>query len=406
MKIKLSKGLFNESFYPYLMDYSARTEVYYGGAGSGKSHFIAQKLIVKALTQKRRILVIRKTLASIRESCWRLICDVLSSWKIYQYCSVNKSDFTITLPNGSQFIFKGLDDPEKIKSIEGITDLWVEEASELSNADEFDQLQLRIRSRQEQTQTILSYNPVSRANWVYERFHEHAEPGTVVHKSTYKDNRFLTPEYIAKLESLINTNPLYYRVYALGEFCSLDKTVFNNWEIAEIKDFPCNVAIFGLDFGYVNDPSAFVAAKVNTDTKQIYIFDEMYQVGLLNNSIAQWIKYRGYTKETIFADAAEQKSIEEIKRNGVDHIKPAVKGAGSIMWGIDLLQQYHIIVDPKCENMITELQNYSWKKDRKTGEYINEPVDEYNHLCDALRYAMQRIYKPGLRTMPKSVLGL
>ena len=406
MKLKLSEGLFNASFLPYLYDYANRIEIYYGGAGSGKSHFLAQKLIIKALQNSRRVLVIRKTLASMRESCWRLICDILAEWRIYNYCAVNKSDFTISLPNGSQFIFKGLDDPEKIKSIEGISDLWIEEATELTNADEFDQLTLRIRARTPFNQIYLSYNPVSRANWVYLRFHASAYPGAVVHKSTYKDNRFLTADYVAKLEALIKTNPLYYRVYALGEFCSLDKTVFTNWTIEERQQFNYNVAIFGLDFGYINDPSAFVAAKVNTAEKEIYIFDELYQVGLLNDSIARWIKYKGYGKETIYADAAEQKSIDEIKRNGVDHIKPAVKGQGSIMWGIDLLQQYRIIVSPTCENMITELQNYSWKKDKKTGEYINEPADEYNHLCDALRYAMQRIYKPGLRTMPKSVLGL
>ena len=406
MRLKLSADLFNPAFFPYLTDYDNRIEIYYGGAGSGKSHFVAQKLIIKALRSARRVLVIRKTLASIRESCWRLVCDLLAEWQLYNYCGINKSDFTITLPNGSQFIFKGLDDPEKIKSIEGVSDLWIEEATELSNADEYDQLLLRIRARTKGNQIYLSYNPVSRANWVYQRFHAKHEPGSVVHKSTYKDNRFLPADYVAKLESLINTNPLYYRVYALGEFCSLDKTVFTNWTIEDRQDFAYNTAVFGLDFGYINDPSAFVAAKVNTAEKQIYIFDELYQQGLLNDSIAKWIKYRGYAKETIYADAAEQKSIEEIKRNGIDHIKPAVKGQGSIMWGIDLLKQYRIIVSPKCENMITELQNYSWKKDKKTGEYINEPQDEYNHLCDALRYAMQKIIKPGLRTMPKSVLGL
>lgn len=406
MKINISKKIFNETFFPFLNSYETKIEVYYGGAGSGKSHFVAQKLLIKALRSQRRVLVVRKTLASIRDSCWKLITDILSKWQLLLYCQINKTEYSVTLPNGSVFIFKGLDDPEKIKSIEGITDIWVEEASELNNEDEFDQLLLRLRSGHDDDQVFLSYNPVSKANWVYRRFHEHTPEQAVVHKSTYKDNRFLSPEYVATLEALIRTNPTYYKVYALGEFCSLDKLVFNNWEIASLPDFAFNEVIFGLDFGYVNDPSAFVYAKVNTKDKQIYICDEMYQTGMMNDSIASWIKYKGYAKERIYADAAEQKSIDEIKRNGVPNIKPAIKGQGSIMWGIDLLQQYHIIVDPKCENMITELQNYSWRKDRKTNEYVNEPNDEFNHLCDALRYAMQKIYKPGIRVMPKSVLGL
>lgn len=410
MKLKLSRNLFNDSFFPFLTDYKTRTEVYYGGAGSGKSVFVAQKLLIKAIRTTRRVLVIRKVAASLKDSCWQLILDLLVKWKLYFYCKINKSDLTITLPNGSVFIFKGLDDPEKIKSITGITDIWVEEASELTNEDEYDQLELRLRANVSDSQMFLSYNPISKANWVYRRFHESQPDEVLIHKSTYKDNRFLPKAYIRKLESLIKTNPVYYRVYVLGEFTSLDKLVFTNWEVRDFDDdlniFEFDDAIFGLDFGYVNDPTAFVAVKVNKKRKELYIYDELYQTGMLNSSIANWIKYKGYSKEVIYADSAEQKSIEEIKRQGVSRIKPAAKGKGSVMWGIDIINQYRCYIASKCVNTITEFQNYSYKKDRKTNEYINEPVDEFNHLCDALRYAMQKITKPQLNSMSKRALGL
>ena len=168
-------------------------------------------------------------------------------------------------------------------------------------------------------------------------------------------------------------------------------------------DFKYDELICGLDFGYVNDPSAFIAAKVNLATKEIYIFDEFYQKQLLNDAIAKLIIEKGYGKEIIFADSAEQKSIEEIRRAGVQRIRPAAKGPGSINWGINLIQQYKIYVDPSCTNTITELENYSWKKDKSTGEYTNEPNDEYNHLLDALRYGIQKIQKNRLITMSKNM---
>lgn len=408
IELNLNRSIFNDAYYPYITDYSHKFEIYYGGSGSGKSHFVVQKLIVKACTLKRKILVIRKTQVSQKESCWRLVLNMLSDWNISTYCNINKSDMTIELPNGSIFLFKGLDDPERIKSIVGITDVWCEECTELT-AEDFDQLTLRVRDRVPYLQFFCSFNPISKVNWVYKMwFAPDVKVGqdTLIIKTTYKDNRYLPSDYIQTLESKISTNPTYYKIYALGEFCSLDKLVFNNWETRELPDFEFNNTIFGLDFGYVNDPSAFVAAKVNTITKEIYIFDEMYKQGMLNSEIAKWIELKGYKKELIIADSAEQKSIEEIRRAGIYRIRPAWKGKGSILTGIDTLNQYKIYVDPKCENMITELSNYSWKKDKHTSEYTNEPNDEFNHLCDALRYAIQKLSSNGLKTMSKATLGL
>lgn len=406
-RIHFKKRLFNESYYPMLFDYSRRFEVYYGGAGSGKSHFISQKLVLKALPTKRKILIMRKVGATLKDSCWQIVLDALSRFKVLADCKVNKSTFTIELPNGSVLLFKGMDDSEKIKSITGITDIWVEEATEFTEED-IEQLNLRLRAKASGLQMFFSFNPVSKANWVYRRwFKDGAVVGadTVIHKTTYKDNRFLPPEYIETIEKMAQTNPTYYRIYALGEFASLDKLVFNNWRTGRIEDTHDWNLLCGLDFGFTNDPTAFIVSFQKDNT--LFISQEYVKTGLLNDQIATVIKELGFAKSTIIGDSAEVKSIEELKRAGLYRIYPAVKGQGSILQGIQKLQQYDIVVDPRCEHTITELQNYAWKKDRATGEYINEPIDEFNHCIDALRYSLQCVDKyKRMGTFNKALLGL
>ena len=231
--LKLDSRLFNDHYYHYLFNYSNPIEVYMGGSGSGKSHFIAQKILVKALNDKRKVLVVRKVGNSLKESCWRLFVELLSQWKIYEYCNVRISDMTIELPSGSILLFRNLEDRERIKSIVGITDCWIEEASEIDSED-FDQLKLRVRAKKDNLQVFVSFNPISKVNWTYRRwFAEDAKEHPFIDHSTYKDNKWLPKQYVEELESLINTNPTYYKIYAKGEFVSLDKLVFNNWEVRE-----------------------------------------------------------------------------------------------------------------------------------------------------------------------------
>lgn len=411
MKLKLSKELFNPLYLEDLQDYEKRYLVAYGGAGSGKSHYIAQKLVFKALTDRRKILVLRKVDKTVKNSVFQLIKDILTDWKIIDKCTINKSTYTITLPNNSIFICCGLQDAERIKSIAGLTDAWLEEASEFTQED-FNQVDLRIRHETAKNQQIiLSLNPVSKVNWTYKNFFAAAadksflESVKIIH-STYKDNNHLPQSYIDSLLLLKNTNPIYYKIYALGEFGSLSKLVFCNWKVeifnrADIK----GEILIGLDFGYVNDPTALVASLLVEEEKRIYVFAEGFRSGLLNNQIAEMIKEKGFANSTIVADSAEQKSIEEIKREGVFRIKPAVKGQGSILQGIQKLQQYEIIIHPDCANLIEEFNNYSWEKDKATNEYINKPVDRYNHGIDALRYSLQCVNST-LKTMNKALLGL
>lgn len=397
LKITIKKEIFNDAYLPQLENYQARFNVYYGGAGSGKSHFVVQKMVLKYLKfPNRKCLVIRKVGNSLRDSIFELFKTVLSDWHILDRCDVKESLLSITLPNGSTFIFKGLDDSEKIKSIANIDDIVVEECTEIDK-QEFSQLGLRLRSKNPYNQIHVMFNPISKSNWVYEMWFQNGfdVKDTMVLKTTYKDNKFLPDDYINALLKMKQTDPVYYRIYALGEFASLDKLIYTNWEEFEfdwrklLMQRPLSRALFGLDFGYVNDPSAFVAMLVDEAAKEIYIFDEFYEKGLLNDALAKKIKKKGYSKEIIVADSAEKKSIDEIRKYGIARIKPAKKGKDSIVNGIQLLKQYKIFVHPKCVNTIEELKNYAWKKDKITKEYINVPIDMYNHALDAMRYGIQ-----------------
>lgn len=412
MKIKINKNIFLPAYQPYLYPTGKRILIFYGGAGSGKSFFCAQRLIFKALKEKRKILVLRKVNRTTKTSTFQLLLDVLAQYKIINQCKINKSDYTIELPSGSVFLCMGLDDREKIKSITGLTDAWLEEATEFS-LDDFTQINLRVRDPIAKNQEIiLSFNPVSKANWVYLQFfaenkelNEFRKNVNICH-TTYLDNKFLPEDYIKFLKSMKEINEPYYNIYALGEFGSLDKLVYNNWQVIDFD--PKNLKgelMCGLDFGYTNDPTAFVASLLVENEKRIYIFNEWGGTGYLNNEIAQKIKELGFAKSLIYADSAEKKSIDEIKQANINRIKPCIKGPGSILQGIQKLQQYEIIIHPSCEKIKEEFENYSWKKDKNTNEYINEPVDQYNHYLDALRYSLQCIDdRSKIKTMNKDLL--
>lgn len=400
MRFTISKKMFNETYLPQLENYDTRFNVYYGGAGSGKSVFVFQKMIFKYLKyENRTCLVIRKINNTLKDSCFALVKSILSDWQLYEKCKINKTDLTIELPNGSLFLFKGLDDPERIKSINGIDDIIVEECTEIDDFT-FDQLCLRLRSKKPYNQVHVMFNPVSKSNWVFSRWFNAMDSNprmdlnnTIVLKTTYKDNKFLPQDYIDNLLEMKKTNPVYYRIYALGEFATLSKLVYTNWEVKDfdyrqiMKENYNRQAVFNLDFGYTNDPTAFGAEVLDEGNKIIWVFDEFQEKGLLNDEIAEKITDLGYRKEVIVCDSAEPKSIDELKRNGINRAVPSIKGRDSIINGIQLLQQYKIIIHPKCKCIQEELKNYSWKKD-KDGIYINTPIDKFNHSLDSLRYGI------------------
>ena len=407
MTIKLNispSKVFNRHIYDHLFDYDTFTEVHYGGASSGKSHGVFQKIVIKALKdwkKPRKILVLRKVGATVRDSVFADVQATLSYFGILNMCKVNMSAFRIELPNGAEFIFKGMDNPEKIKSIKGISDVVMEEASEFT-LDDYTQLTLRLRDKaHKQKQIYLMFNPVSKANWVYNAFFLKKPKNTVVYQTTYKDNRFLDAVTRENIEELANRNEAYYKIYALGEFATLDKLVFPKYTKAllnkdDLRQLP---SYFGLDYGFINDPSAFMHVKIDDDHKRLYVVEEYVKKGLTNDKIAESITALGYAKEQIRADSAEKKSNQELRNLGISRVIDAKKGAGSVMQGIQYLLQYEWIVDERCVKTIEELENYTWKKDKATNEYINEPVDSYNHCLDAIRYAIQdKITKSKIKT--------
>lgn len=340
----------NDVYLPYLFDYSNRLEIYYGGAGSGKSVFVVQKLVLKALKAPRHILVVRKVMSTIKGSCFAEIIKRLRAFEILVHCKVNKTTLEIELPNGSLITFKGMDDPEKVKSIEGITDIWCEEATELA-LDDFSQLNLRLRAMNPNLQMWLSFNPVSKVNWVYKHFFI-SKTDAFILKTTYKDNAFLPTSYKESIEAYKISRPDYYKIYVEGEFCSLDKLVYYNWEtkdfdIAELIKTKKYTTITGLDFGFVNDPTALVVALASKEDKEIYIFEEYGKTGMLNEDTANVIKALGFSKNRIIADCASMQNVRELKKLGLTRIKGCEKKK-PIIYGIQILQGYKIYILPSC----------------------------------------------------------
>lgn len=412
INLKLSKKLFNDVYFPNLFDYSKRYSVFYGGAGSGKSVYIAQKLIVKACKSKRKILVIRKFGTTLRDSVFQLVIDLLKQWQLYDLCTINLSTYTIILPNESVFLFKGLDDSEKIKSITDITDAWVEEGSEITD-DDFTQLDLRIRALVDNLQLYISFNPVSKANWVYKKWFDpkkatYDREATFILRTTYRDNRFLPEAYIKALEEKEQSNPVYYKIYALGEFAVAEGLVITNWK-KEVFD-PLELAQkfehrVGMDLGFV-DPSAVIETLYDRANKTIYVFGEFYKKGCQLSELAQAIFDMNLRKVKIMVDAAEPRSREYFRNKGIN-AQPCIKGADSVKAGIMFLQDHKIIVHPNCPNFIVELENFSYIKSKKTGEYTEDTTHEWSHAIDACRYAYSDVYTAKqVKTMSKSALGL
>lgn len=409
--LNVDKSYFNDKYVPYL-NRDERYQIFYGGSGSGKSYFLATKLIIDLIQKQQKLLVIRQTFASIRDSVHAEIVSALARMKLLQYVKVSKSTLNITFPNGSQIIFKGADDENKLLSISGIDLVWVEEASEISK-DLFNQLELRLRGGSDKKKFYLSFNPISANHWLKQEFFDNPKEDSIVCHSTYLDNRFLDDEYIKNLMDMKDRNPQKYEIYALGKWGTTGKQVYTNWKVQEfavhelIQENNTLKAVFGMDFGYVADPSTLIASLIDVENRKLYIFDEMYEHGLLNNQIAEKVIEMGYAKEMIIADSAEKKSIAEIKGYGIKRIKPAKKGGGSIMQGIQFIQQFEIIVHPDCKYTIDELENYSFQKDKQTGAYLNKPTDNYNHILDALRYSLEPYSKGNkIQFLDKKLFGI
>lgn len=410
IKINIGPNLVLPVYRPYLEDYQYRYNVYYGGRGSGKTRFIFDKLVLKGLKEKRTILLMRKTTANCKYSVWKELKSAVERFKLNSYFTFYESDYSAVCKlTGTVFRCQGLDDAEKIKGFSEISDVLLEEATEFSPED-FELIDGTVRSvlYKLPLQIYFLFNPVSKANHVYKRFGFDtgiAPPNTFILKTTYLDNPHLSQDYIERMENMRTTNPTRWKIEALGDFVSLDKLVFQNYIVEEFNHAEIQGELqIGMDFGFINDVSTIVASILDEANGRIYVFKEWGATGKTNDELAKIITALGFSKSTIIADAAEQKSIEEIRRLGITRIKPCVKGPDSIIHGIQKLQNYEIIVHPQCSGLITEFENYSWQKDKATGEYINKPIDDFNHYCDALRYSLQCVDNSRkLKTLSKNL---
>ena len=376
-----------------LFTHNERYEVPWGGAGSGKSHIVARKILyrlLKEVDQQHKFLIARKVSRTIKRSVFTLMVNIIKRWGLYDEFNINNTDFTITYKlNGSQLLFTGMDDPEKLKSIEAITGVWMEEATEFSQED-FEQLDLRLRGVTKYIKQItLTLNPISEQHWIKKIFFDDPMSGVFTLKTTYLDNAFIDDEYRQVMENKRKTNPRYYNIYALGNWGTAEGLIFTNVQQRfirpeEIEGLEC---VQGLDFGYTNDPTAFNQSYIDDKKKIIYVYDGFYEKGLQNSVIADKLKEMLAHRHLTTADSSEPKSVDYIKSKGVN-IKGAMKGSDSVSAGIDFLLEYTIIVNAHLVEFMNEFNNYSWKLDKEK-KPTNEPVDDFNHFIDSLRYACE-----------------
>ena len=355
------------------------------------------------------LLVVRKTFRTLKDSCYAQLKWAIHRMGVDAYFLCKESPLEITyIPTGQKIYFRGLDDPLKITSITVDTGalcfLWIEEAYEITPEAAFDTLDESIRGQLPPglfKQITLTFNPWNERHWLKRRFFDTSDSETLAITTNYLCNEFLDEADRRNFERMRLTNPRRYQVAGLGDWGIVEGLVFENWEekafdAAEISRRPNVQSAFGLDFGYTNDPSALFCGLVDTVEREIYVFDEMYKKGMTNETIYQEVSRMGYSKERISADSAEPKSIAQLRGLGLSRIHAAKKGRDSVMNGIQLIQGYKIIIHPRCVNFLTEISNYTWDKD-KFDNTINQPIDDFNHLMDAMRYAMERFgKKPGL----------
>lgn len=407
--LNLKREHFVPCFYPLLLDYEHRWEFYCGSAGSGKSYSIAQKLIIRCCQEPIRVLVCRRYGTTLRQSVVKQFRDVLKEWKLTPYIKIRETDFTIIFPNGSEIIFMGLDDEEKLLSLTNISTVWVEEAFQVEKS-KVEQLNLRMRGAAANQQIILSWNPISKASWLYDFTVQNPPENSIFHHSTYKDNPFLNEEYVKALDEMAERNPAKYRIYGLGEWgVDTEGLVITNWRAEEFDAMALASSGLehrcGMDLGWI-DKSAILDTLYDKANHTIYVFNEFYKSGCQPSELAQAIKNMNLTKSKIKIDAAEPRTIQFFRNEGIN-AEPCAKGKDSVKAGLMFLQDNLIIVHPKCQNFIMELENFSYIKSKITGEYTEDTTHEYSHAIDACRYAYSDIYtNKKLQTINKAKFSL
>lgn len=409
INLNIKKELFVPKFYPLLMDYSHRWEIYMGSAGSAKSYFIVQKLIVRACREPIRILVCRRYGSTLRNTCFNLFKEIIAKWQLTPYVKIRETDFNIKFPNGSEVIFMGLDEETKLLSLNNIGCIFIEEAFEVP-LPIVEQLNLRMRGNVAQQQIIMAFNPISQHHWLYNFCEENPPESFIYTHSTYKDNPFLPAEYVAALDEMEKRNPQKYRVYGKGEWgIDADGLVLQNWKVEDFDALSLAALGYehraGCDVGFV-DPTSIIDTLYDKANKTIYVFNEFYKSGCQLSEIVDAIGNMNLNKTKLYVDSAEPRTIQFFKKEGVNAVG-ALKGKDSVKAGLMFLQDNQIIIHPSCKSFIMEISNFSYIKSKQTGEFTEDTTHEYSHAIDACRYAYSDIYtNTKLKSLDKSILGL
>lgn len=370
-----------------------------GSRASKKSKTTALWFITNLMKYpEANLLVVRKTYRTLKDSCFKELKWAIHRLQVDAWWEFKESPLEMTYkPTGQKIYFRGLDDPLKVTSI--TVDVgylcwaWFEEAYEINKEADFDVIDESIRGMIPDglfKQITLTFNPWNEHHWLKKKFFDNPDEDTLSMTTNYMCNEWLDEADKKLFERMKKENPRRYQVAGLGNWGIVDGLVYENWKeetftLETVKNLPVRL---GLDFGYTCDPSAFWVGYLDKTNKRIYVWDEFYETRLSNKQISDKITTMGYSKDKITADSAEPKSIDEIKSHGIRRIKGAAKGKDSINNGIQWIQGYEIIIHPRCVNFQTEISNYQWDKD-KFGNTINKPIDDFNHLMDAMRYALE-----------------
>ena len=394
-----------------------------GSRGSKKSKTAALWYIYNMMKYpESNLLVIRRVFSTLKDSCFAELMWAIYRLGVQDYWESSQNPLEIRYkPTKQKIIFRGMDDPQKITSI-AVTYgylcwVWVEEAFQLTNEDDFDKMAMSIRGRLPKStglfkQITLTFNPWSEHTWIKPRFFDEPHEDVFTDTTTYKDNEFLDEVDVKRFEDMYIHNPRAARVVCDGEWGRAEGLIYENWNEEEFD--PQEILqregvrpAFGLDYGYAVSFNAFVALAVDVKNHEMWVYDEMYKKGMTNLDIARRICEMGYGKEEIWADSAEPKSNYEMAQGIIEetgkgmnktytrwqlpNIRPAMKGADSVLNGIQFIQTFKIHVHPRCVNYIIELNNYAWDVD-KDGMYTGKPIKDFDHLMDATRYACTKFF--------------
>ena len=400
------------SGYGKFWNWNGRYLVCKGGRGSKKSTTAALKIIYLLMKYPQmNALVVRRYYAGLKDSCFAQLVWATNRLGVAHLWRYTRSPLQMLYkPTGQVILFRGMDDPQSVTSITvptgSLNICYIEETYQITDEESFNKLDLSIRGEGAPfKQIIMTFNPWNEHHWLKRRFFDTPDPDVLAMTTDYRCNEWLGEDDRALFEKMKNRWPRRYQVEGLGDWGVSDGLIYTDWETKHVdRDYllhsmyngePRVRAMYGMDFGFAQDPTAAVEVLVDARNSVIYISDEIYEHGLTNEAMAIAIREHGWASQRITADSAEPRTINELYRLGVERIVGATKGPDSIRAGIQRLQDYHIIVDPRCVNVIRELSNYQWKTDRYDGHTLPRPLENgFDHAMDALRYATESLTGP------------